>query len=331
MKKINRIAFVVLVALIFMVSAHAEKRIGNVASRTMALEKSGARFQSHALFLKSAIQANSSARIALRDYTMLEVNTVVRSSILRDMPEFLSLQIPESDRSISLILYRVDISPNGFTIETSNGGKQTKLNEIIQYRGMIAGDPYSVVSLTVSGEEIMGIISDDSGNYVIGKMQNTNAAEHVIYNDKNITVPFKYQCGTNTSDPAQPLSQELNKLNGPNAQSVNCVNWYYETDYDLYVNKGSVAAVNTYIQGIFNNVATLYDNDGISIALRGQVQGLGNLLVIDITGRTVMSLQVDAEDLSNEFDLNITDLKAGVYAISYHASGHQRVTRFVKN
>ena len=177
----------------------------------------------------------------------------------------------------------------------------------------------------------MGIISDDSGNYVMGKMQNTNAAEHVIYNDKNITVPFTYQYGTNTSDPAQPLSQELNKLNGPNAQSVNCVNWYYETDYDLYVNKGSVAAVNTYIQGIFNNVATLYDNDGISIALRGQVQGLGNLLVIDITGRTVMSLQVDAEDLSNEFDLNITDLKAGVYAISYHVSGHQRVTRFVKN
>lgn len=268
MRIFSRIALIALLAITCSFYTFADRRIGNVALRTMNLENEGVRFQNQVLFSKSIIQENSSARTALRDYTLLEVNTEVRTWLLRDKPEFLSVQVPESGRNISLMLYRVDISPGGFTLETGSGTKQAVLNEIIHYRGMVSGNPYSVVSISISDEEIMGIISDDNGNYVLGKMQNSNTAEHVIYNDKNIATPFTYECGTNTSHLVQPLSQELHKLNSPNAQSVNCVNWYYETDYDLYVNKGSVAAVNTYIQGIFNNVATLYDNDGISIALQ---------------------------------------------------------------
>lgn len=276
MIRFSRIALIALMAVACSLNTFADRRIGNIALRTMKLENEGARFQNQTLLTKSAIQENASARSALRDYTVLEVNAAVKATLLRDKPEFLSIQIPESGRSIPLLLYRVDISPNGFTLETASGAKQTAMNEIIHYRGMIAGDPYSVVSISISEEEVMGIISNDSGNYVLGKMQDANAAEHVIYNDRDFTVPFTYDCGTNTSHLVQPLSQDLHKLPAPNAQSVNCVNWYYETDHDVYVNKGSVTAVNTFIQGIFNNVATLYDNDGISIALQ-------TLFVWDVT------------------------------------------------
>jgi hypothetical protein len=47
------------------------------------------------------------------------------------------------------------------------------------------------------------------------------------------------------------------------------VNWYWETDYDVYVNNGnSIANVTTWIQGLFNQVATLYANDGITVNLK---------------------------------------------------------------
>ncbi len=271
-----RSTLLILTVIIISFQASANRRTGNVALRTMEMQQKGMRFQEFRLFAKSTEQENSSARSALSAHTLLSLETSAHTAILRNKPEFISLFIPEGNRFIQLTLYKVDISPNGFTLETGSGNKQAALPEIVHYRGMVTGNSYSVVSLTISGNEIMGIISDDSGNFVLGKMQNTNGTEHVIYNDKNFIVPFTFECGTNTSQLARPLAEELNKLNPPNTQSLKCVNWYYETDYDLFVNKGSVAAVNTYIQGIFNNVATLYDNDGISIALQ-------TLFVWDVT------------------------------------------------
>ena len=46
-----------------------------------------------------------------------------------------------------------------------------------------------------------------------------------------------------------------------------CVNIYFELDYDLYKEKGSVNAATNFISGIFNSVQTLYANDGINVAM----------------------------------------------------------------
>ena len=71
--------------------------------------------------------------------------------------------------------------------------------------------------------------------------------------------------------------------------------------------------------------------DQITITLQGLVQGQGNMFVTDITGRTVLSMTAAAEELQNEYVLDVSGLKPGVYALSYETNGYRRAARFVKN
>ena len=48
----------------------------------------------------------------------------------------------------------------------------------------------------------------------------------------------------------------------------NCVRIYYETGYNIYTNKGStVSNVIDWVSAMHNNISTLYNNDGITVAL----------------------------------------------------------------
>lgn len=134
-------------------------------------------------------------------------------------------------------------------------GMKRELPEVVSYRGKIAGDSRSVVAISFT-DEVMGFISNGNGNHIIGKGKDN----HVVYNDKDF--PMQFECSfqgdigvTGTENIIPP-------------QTTKCVNWYWEIDYDLFLNKGSAANVNSYIQGVFNQVATLFANDGITIKLK---------------------------------------------------------------
>lgn len=52
-------------------------------------------------------------------------------------------------------------------------------------------------------------------------------------------------------------------------QSVRCVTMYFEIDYALFMhNGGSTVTTTNWMTSVFNNVQTLFNNDGISIALK---------------------------------------------------------------
>ena len=164
------------------------------------------------------------------------------------------------------MLYQQDISPNGFTLMNSNGTATREKGNIIHYRGSIDGDPNSVAAISISENEIAGIINNSRGNYVIGKLAD-QSGKHIIYNDKDVIEVPVFNCGTNTNIPQSPGTY-FKGTESTSSLTTKCVNWYWETDLDIFNNKGSEANVNTFIQGIFNQVSTLYANDGNSITLK---------------------------------------------------------------
>jgi hypothetical protein len=209
-----------------------------------------------------------SERIAetVTKYTLFE-QAGDKETILRTKPEYLRLKFPvdNGSRIMSLLLFRTDISPNGFSLITSDG-KNSEPETIIHYRGVIENNPVSIASFSFSTTESMGLISSDEGNYVLGKIENNASGIHMIYNDADLIPGFLFDCNTDVSVP-QNYKQVYNP-NGSNLHTLKCVDWYWEVDYDIFVGKGSLANVNTYMQGIFNQVSTLYANDGIDISLQ---------------------------------------------------------------
>jgi PKD domain-containing protein/metallopeptidase family M12-like protein/type IX secretion system substrate protein len=247
-------------------TAYANNEIhGRVARKISDLKQQAVFSREYAVF--SVAQSNSAEtlRATVSKFTLLDLKQGA-SEIMTSKPEYLKLAVPveNGSRNLTLLLYKVNISPNGFNLLCSDGLMHTPDNSIVHYRGTIENDDNSIVALSFSSNEIMGMVSNNNGNYVIGKIENNSEGLYMIYNDRDMVQPFNFECATNTSVP-QGYSQ---KNSPPGTLSANCVNWYWETDYDIYAGKGSsVANVNSYIQGIFNEVSTLYDNDGMNITL----------------------------------------------------------------
>lgn len=51
------------------------------------------------------------------------------------------------------------------------------------------------------------------------------------------------------------------------AFDTNCVGLYFETEYDIYQSLGSVATVQNYVTALYNQVATIYENEGIDTTI----------------------------------------------------------------
>ena len=52
-----------------------------------------------------------------------------------------------------------------------------------------------MVSISVFNDQVMGMIANDDGNYVLGKIEN-HASSHILYLDKNLKVNKEFSCET---------------------------------------------------------------------------------------------------------------------------------------
>jgi len=248
-------------------TAEARETHGAVARKVSELQQKGVFTREYNVFSVAQSATGEVLRSTVKKFTLLNLKSNV-SEITGIKPDYMRLNVPANNAAgkFTLLLYKVDISPKGFTLLTGSGRVYENDKSIVHYRGIIENDAQSIVAVSFSSNDVMGMIANADGNYVLGKVEKNSEELYIIYNDRELTVPFQFNCGTNTA-PAIP--QGYNHRNSPpQTLSTNCVDWYWETDYDIYLGKGSsVSNVNSYLQGIFNEVSTLYANDGMSITL----------------------------------------------------------------
>jgi len=177
----------------------------------------------------------------------------------------LEIQLNNSDKII-LDLYRETDAFSGLSVNLSDGTPfdMSSLKASF-YRGIIRGNENSVVSLSIFENEVAGIISSEKGNLVLGKLKDN--PQIILYNDKDLKARPKFDCDT----PDLPLSDAelLHYQNlSSKALTLKCVRFAFETEYDIFQTLGSSAPnVVTYVTNLYNQVGTLYANDGISTTL----------------------------------------------------------------
>lgn len=120
------------------------------------------------------------------------------------------------------------------------------------------------MTLSIFKNQVIGIISiKGSGNYNIGKIKETQN-QYVVYNDHKVKVPRSFECHT----PDTPIDVEHERSdNSISVRVEDCVKFYLEGDYELFQDKGSVAAASDYMTALFAEVAELYANESISIEI----------------------------------------------------------------
>ncbi len=182
--------------------------------------------------------------------------------------ECIQLSFPLPDKGpVTVNLVRNKVLTNDFIFRTSSDlGIISKYEPGKYYNGVISNDPNSVVSISIFENEVMGFISNSNGNYVIGKLKDTKGNKHIIYNDADLVNSIDFDCYTENDGYVYSM-EELTFDGGGNKTVGDCIRVYIEIDDDIVTDKGGAVGATNYVTGLFNEVITLYENDGINMVI----------------------------------------------------------------
>lgn len=233
-------------------------------------KKEGKTFNEVDLFTPLSQQkAMGEVKSRLEHYDLLQLQPQAVKAFFKSNPDAITLRIPSTTQGdIELELVKVNIFTDDFSVIESDTETPAEAEKGVHYRGTIKGDPRSFAAVSVFDEEVMALISSSAeGNLVIGKVAEAGAAlQHVLYNDRDVTRQEEFLCATPDAVEGY-LPEELQESTIESRAAGNCVRIYFEVDYDLAQSKGGTTGATNYVTGIFNQVATLYANDQISVAI----------------------------------------------------------------
>jgi Metallo-peptidase family M12/Secretion system C-terminal sorting domain len=199
--------------------------------------------------------------------TIFNLNKQRALEIIKQSYDLISLEVKlNNNEIITLDLYKEVDAFSSLSVSTSDGkGFDMSNFKAAFYRGVIRGNENSLVSLSLFENEITGFISSKEGNLVFGKLKNYD--QIILYNDKDLKQKPSFDC-SNQNTPLKE-SEIVNYQNVfSKAQTIKCVRLYFETEFDIFQNLGnSTANVLNYVTNLYNQVGTLYTNDGISTKL----------------------------------------------------------------
>lgn len=262
----NRL-FVLLLGIAISTALHAQHRApgGQVAARIARLQQGGAVFGEVPL-LRSTPPNSRTTRLWNEACTKAEtalLDTRMVSSLFETAPAHMAISLATADGPMTLELERWTPLADGFTVRTATKDR-VQVEPGLHYRGRVRGDDHSVVGLSVFRDEVMAMVQDRQGTLVVGRLGNAAAGIHVIYREHDLRRRDAFSCGTFPSQETIHPSE----LQDSGERSVRCVKLYWEVDYPIFTNKGSVVAATNYVTGLFNQSAILFDNDGVDVQLQ---------------------------------------------------------------
>jgi len=261
MKNFYLVALLILCHLAMGQSRMVAKQIEDFNSKNL-------KFENFNLFTKSVDQKSAKYRSSASDVSVLDLNESELFDLVRQAPNLIQISVPYQDETIEVQLYKQNVLTDDFKI-VDESGNYHDYTPGKYYRGIVSGDETSLVALSFFKDNVIGVISsNDKGNVVVGK--STDREDYISYSDRNLMGENPFVCGVEHLEYNQNALDEISFDPSDNraSETDNCVRLYYEIAYQPYVqNDSSIPATLDWITGIQNNIGTLYDNDGINIAI----------------------------------------------------------------
>jgi len=224
---------------------------------------SGEDFPEYAVFQESR-QRVDLGKEAPANHELLELEQAVYQSLLADAPDQFTLTLPQG---LAIELVKVDLFADGFQVIESHSQQPADVEQGLHYRGILKGEKQTLAALSFYDKDVMGLVSAAAtGNLVLGQLKDrSNRGVYILYEDRDILQQLAYDCATPDDGPG--YSPEQLKPQAETRALSDCVQLYFEVDYDIYLDKGGTQGATNYVTGIYNQVAILYDNENINTSL----------------------------------------------------------------
>jgi len=208
---------------------------------------------------------------SLSGKTLLSASRGGIRRILAAQPEKWRLNLPTDEASPWVLeLVKVDLWTPEARIETSSGNPAGAVPPSVHYQGTILGEEGSLAAISVYENGLTGFISfPKRGNFQINPLHFISQApdlEHVLYPAQALPVRKEYTCST---PEGPPYRQEEIQSFGTLRADPKCIRVYFEIDHDIFLDKGGTTQTLAFLTGLFNQVSTLYSNDGLQVRLSG--------------------------------------------------------------
>jgi hypothetical protein len=246
-------------------------------------KKSAANFKIYELFRQNDKIISTKVNESVKKADFFDIDKISLSELYKSANKDITLKInSKQNGSFELELTRYEIIPDDFTIKVINGSNITyeKLkHRPLTYRGIIKGKENSLVSITVTNEHIMGVISDERGDFNLGPKKDVNNSltdEYIFYNDLDLTIPNNSRCDLDNymsiNDKMFSMARKERKTNQnlTSGATTDPIRVYFVADYRMYLDNGSnVNQTVTFVVNMFNNVSVIYQADQIPTVLSG--------------------------------------------------------------
>jgi len=236
---------------------------GNIANWLESYRLSG---NFPAFQLLRAAQDRSDLPLVADHLTQFSLDAAQLAKIQKAAPTTLAFQIPQVN-SIPVVLEmaQVDILSPDFKIGTLGTDAQSAVpvENGLHYRGIVQGNPLSIATLSVFSDGIVAMYTDESGTYQVAKMED-GSEQYVLYRSEDLHEQAPHTCFNDET--VENVSGDIQV----DDRGVGCktVQVYFECDFKLFQDRGnSVANVNAYVTSLFNQVAALYANENVGIAI----------------------------------------------------------------
>ena len=204
----------------------------------------------------------------VKTFTLFTINHQVLNTLSEQNHKLVNIHLPIEDKpSLNLELVEVFPLAPDFVIREEPSGRIVSHDKGKHYRGIVKGDPGSIVAISLINGEVSGMIScsDTPGNFILSKNQTEDS--YIVYNDQQIQAFNTRSCSTPDYQVAY-TKDELRGNIGASRSLSDCVRIYLEVDNDIYIEKGSKTQnVNTFVTSVFNQVSTLYAAEQINTIL----------------------------------------------------------------
>lgn len=238
-----------------------------IAEKVDGKIKSGISFTKINIFESTAATKTyvNEIKDAVTQAQVLQINYSLLSKLYQDAPAHIQLNLPMNDgTSKALYLFKTSIYAPDFSIKTSaNPSLNFEYANGVHYWGIMDGDNNSIAAISIFDDEVMGLITSEEGNMVLGKLEEAPMGYYVYYNDKYLTKSNPSACFTADN----MIGYTETQLQEPDRAMGDCIRLFWEVNYDIYTGKGSVANATNYVTGLFNQSAIVYANDGINVSL----------------------------------------------------------------
>ena len=237
-------------------------------------KKSNSKFDIVRLFdYKTTDVKSSGLEQYIKSGTLLNLKIDNLRELVNSKKENIILEIPLDDKSsVNFELTIIPILSDDFrvTMITANGVVPFTYKPGVYYKGIIKDNPNSTVSISIFENSVMGIVSDETGNYNLGVLNDDkNRGSYIYYSERDLLVKNKFKC--RVDDSGKMRIQNNNNISNNNFDNTNVrlpVKIYFVADYQMFLDhKSNIDSVGDYITGFFNEVSTIYQNDFLPVQI----------------------------------------------------------------